>query len=182
MFVSCVYTKQAAASFTHSHRTPGVFLDYCVSPLSRLHVLSPYQTKNVSVSKCKTYRAHTNPEGFKAVVRAKDESDAEREREDVVREHVEERAEVLPALTAQHAPSRAGEAVGDLERGDEGYRFAHGRRRLVVAEEVTKDLGILFEWERDGRRDVVRVFRGERESMTIVPVSAPRSAKRCSAR
>jgi|SRR6267142_3527175 len=77
MFVSCVYTKQTAASFTHSLRTPGVFLDYCVSPLSRLHVPSPYQTKNVSVSKCKTYCAHTNPEGFKAVLRAKDESDAE---------------------------------------------------------------------------------------------------------
>jgi hypothetical protein len=89
----------------------------------------------------KTHCARTDPETFEAVVRAKGEGDAEREREDVVREHVEERAEVLPALTAQHAAARAGEAVGDLERGDEGHHFAHEvHDRIVVAEEVTKYL------------------------------------------
>jgi hypothetical protein len=45
---------------------------------------------------------------------------ADRERKDIAGEYAEERAEVLPALTAQHAATRAGKAVGDLERGDEG--------------------------------------------------------------
>jgi len=98
-------------------------------------------------------RMRTNPEALQAVPRAKGERDAEREREDVVREHVEERAELLPAQSAQHAAARAGEAVGDLERGDERHHFAHELHdRLVVAEEITKDLFVLFSFKWEGGR------------------------------
>ncbi len=112
-------------------------------------------------------RMRTDPEALQAVPRAKGERDAEREREDVVGEHVEERAEVLPALSAQHAATRAGEAVGNLERGDERHHFAHELHdRLVVAEEITKDLFVFFsfKWEegrgRQGETET-HVFGGE---------------------
>jgi hypothetical protein len=83
----------------------------------------------------------TDPETLQAIPGAKGKRDAEWEREDVVRDDVERGAEMLPALSAQHAAARAGEAVGDLERGNERHHLAHEvHDRIVVAEEVTKDL------------------------------------------
>ena len=84
----------------------------------------------------------TDPETLQAILGAKGKRDAEREREDIVRDDVERGAEMLPALSAQHAAARAGEAVGDLERGDERHDLAHeSDDRFVVAEEIAVDLG-----------------------------------------
>jgi hypothetical protein len=83
----------------------------------------------------------TDPEALQAVTCAEGEGDAKRECEYVVREHVEERTEVLPTLTAQHAAARASETVGDLERSDERHHFAHKMNDcIIIAEEVTEDL------------------------------------------
>ena len=83
----------------------------------------------------------TEPEALQAVAPAKGKRDAEREGENIVRDHVEGRAEVLAALSAQYAPARAGQAVRDLERGDERHHFTYELHDLIViGEEVTKDL------------------------------------------
>jgi len=79
----------------------------------------------------------TDPEALQAIAAAKGERDAEREREDVVREQVERGAEVLPALPAQHAAARAREAIRNLEGRDERHHLRDERHdRRVVAEEV----------------------------------------------
>jgi len=63
------------------------------------------------------------------------------ESEDVIRDDVERRAEVLPALSTQDAAARAGEAVCDLERGDERHYLADELYdSFVIAEEVAIDL------------------------------------------
>lgn len=85
----------------------------------------------------------TDPEPLQTIPCAEGERDAKREREDVVSDDVERRAEVLPALSAQHAAARAGEAVRDLERGDERHHLAdEPHDRLVVTEEVPVDLSV----------------------------------------
>ena len=83
----------------------------------------------------------TEPEALQAVARAKGKRNAEREGENIVRDHVEGRAEVLAALSAQHAPARAGKAVRDLERGDERHHLTYELHDLlVISEEVTEHL------------------------------------------
>ena len=90
-------------------------------------------------------KERTDPEALQAIAGAKGECDAEREREDVVREDIKRRAEVLASLSAQHAAARACEAVCDLEGRDEGHHLRdelHDRR--VVAEEVAVYLAELM--------------------------------------
>jgi len=87
----------------------------------------------------------TEPEALQAVARAKGKRNAEREGKNIVRDHVEGRAEVLAALSAQHAPARAGQAVRNLERGDKRHHFSYELHDLlVIGEEVTEDLFFWF--------------------------------------
>lgn len=86
-------------------------------------------------------KGRTEPKALQAIVRAKGKRNAEREGENIVRDHVEGRAEVLAALSAQHAPARAGQAIRNLERGDERHHFTYELHDLlVISEEVTEDL------------------------------------------
>lgn len=86
-------------------------------------------------------RRRTDPEALQAVVRAKGEGDAEREREDVVREQVKPSAEMLATKPAQYTTARASKAVGDLEGRDEGHDLRDERDDFrVVAEEVAEYL------------------------------------------
>jgi len=90
-------------------------------------------------------KMRTKPEALQAVARAKGKRNAEREGENIVRDHVEGRAEVLAALSAQHTPARAGQAIRNLERGDERHHFTYERHDLlVIGEEVTENLFFWF--------------------------------------
>jgi hypothetical protein len=62
-----------------------------------------------------------DPEALQTQRRALCECDPEWERDDVVRDNVEGRAEVLSALTTQHSTACAGESVGHLKGCDQGH-------------------------------------------------------------
>jgi hypothetical protein len=55
---------------------------------------------------------------------------------------------MLSSLSPQHATARTGQAVRDLERGDEGHHLTDEvYNRFVVAEDIPVYLFIFFELE-----------------------------------
>jgi hypothetical protein len=104
----------------------------------------------------------TDPEARETIPPMEGKCDAERQCEYVVSYEIERRAEMLPSLSSQHSTAGTGQAVRDLERGDEGHHLTDEvYDRFVVAEEIPVYLFIFLRlsWEGRGWGDL-RLWQG----------------------
>lgn len=97
----------------------------------------------------------TDPETWETIAPMEGKCDSEGQCKYVVSYEIERRAEMLSSLSSQHATAGTGQAVCDLERGDEGHHLTDEvYDRFVVAEEISV---YLFYFVR-GRVEVGRGF------------------------
>lgn len=133
MVLSRAYFGHPPADFVHHLLviTPDPLLNFVIPVRAKPHdrILARTHDKK---------RHHlADPESWETIPPMEGKCDAEGQCEYVVSYEVERRAEMLSSLSSQHATAGTGQAVCDLERGDEGHHLTDEvYDRFFVAEEI----------------------------------------------